>query len=165
MNNEQSIYLTDKNISRFNSKYIKTGNNDCWLWTGWKDKDSYGWIKINKKVYRAHRISYYISNGYFPINNCLHTCDTPSCVNPNHLFDGTQADNVKDCVNKGRSRYGKTFKIGDKPANRKFLQEDIEVIKYLIDNKIPQRSIAKLFKTTHTTISEINCGKTYKEFL
>jgi len=78
--------------------------NDCWQWTGTKDRDGYGRFRIPGKGLRgSHRIAWSLVNGTIPIGLCvLHKCDNPSCVNPDHLFLGTQQDNIKDMVAKGR---------------------------------------------------------------
>lgn len=82
---------------------IVAGPKDCWLWTAPLDKDGYGAMQVCYKRLRAHRISYVLHNG--PINTSdlvLHKCDNPRCVNPKHLFKGSQADNVRDRDKKQR---------------------------------------------------------------
>ncbi len=82
---------------RFNAKINKT--DFCWLWTGTKDKKGYGHFDGNK----AHRVAFFLE--YKRINKDLlicHRCDNPSCVRPDHLFEGTYSDNAKDSYAKGR---------------------------------------------------------------
>jgi hypothetical protein len=82
---------------------IVAGPKECWLWTAPLDKDGYGAMQIRYKRLRAHRISYAMHNGPLKSSELvLHKCDNPRCVNPNHLFTGSQADNVKDRDKKQR---------------------------------------------------------------
>ena len=76
----------------------------CWIWTGSLNKEGgYGTMRFKGERYLAHREAYKFFKGPIPKNmNVCHTCDIPSCVNPDHLFIGTQKDNVRDCISKGR---------------------------------------------------------------
>ena len=85
--------------------------NDCWEWIASSDKDGYGYLRINKKKPKAHRLAYEIWVGPIPKDkpHVLHHCDNPPCINPEHLYTGTNADNVADRVKKNRtSRYWST---------------------------------------------------------
>lgn len=76
---------------------------DCFLWRGAKDKNGYGLLKADKKMHRAHRISYNLYKGEIPENFVvMHKCDNPPCVNPYHLSVGTINDNNQDMKEKGR---------------------------------------------------------------
>lgn len=87
----------------------------CWIWTG-AVRSGYGCLKINRKVISAHRYSYQVFKGYIATGLFVcHTCDNRLCVNPNHLFVGTQSDNMIDCSRKGRhvaTNKGKISKHG-----------------------------------------------------
>lgn len=93
--------------TRFHRKYEIVTESGCWLWTGALNKCGYGVFRSDSNIY-AHRYSYELYNGQIPTTGAphdtciLHVCDVPSCVNPGHLFLGSQNDNVKDCINKGR---------------------------------------------------------------
>jgi hypothetical protein len=78
--------------------------HECWEWTASLDGRGYGQININKKMHRAHRLSWQIANGRELTKNELvcHSCDNPTCVNPKHLWIGTQKDNMSDCARKNR---------------------------------------------------------------
>ena len=78
-------------------------NSGCWLWSGPFVGPGYGVIKDGRdRTYLAHRLSWELAHKAKPALFVLHHCDTPSCVNPAHLFLGTQADNMKDRKSKGR---------------------------------------------------------------
>jgi len=86
--------------------------NGCWIWKGGRDKDGYGIISIENKSRRAHRVSYEIfKNEVVPyVKNVCHTCDNPSCVNPDHLYVGEPYQNTQDMINKGRARFSGSLK-------------------------------------------------------
>jgi hypothetical protein len=80
-------------------------SNDCWLFLKGKDKKKYGRFYIGRKSLGAHRVSYLIFKGDIDDGLCVcHTCDIPSCVNPDHLWLGTNKDNVNDREIKGRNK-------------------------------------------------------------
>lgn len=91
----------DKVLNRFWSKVIKT--KACWEWQAGKCSYGYGRFKLEGRYVGAHRYSYVIHYGELPKGLLvMHSCDNPSCVNPNHLSLGTNKDNMDDKVNKGR---------------------------------------------------------------
>ncbi len=98
---------------RFWQKVSKT--DSCWVWTGLKQKAGYGLIqeggKNGGKRITASRLSYKLAYGDFDQSlKVCHTCDNPSCVRPDHLFLGTQADNMRDCSLKKRTNSEKIAK-------------------------------------------------------
>lgn len=98
--------ITDKISFRFWPKVSLTANDElCWNWNGWirSVKKSYGRFSIGNIVVSAHRVAYYLFYRVDPKElQVLHHCDNPNCVNPKHLFLGTNSDNIADKVSKGR---------------------------------------------------------------
>ncbi len=96
--------------SKFKSPYdaylsclVNHGNDKCWGWIGAKHKFGYGTLPYLSKKWAAHRFSYEYHIGKIPKGMLVcHHCDNPECSNPKHLFLGTNLDNIKDCVSKGR---------------------------------------------------------------
>lgn len=108
--------LTAQDIQRFWSKVDKTPgqgpNGNCWEWTaGRYDKDGYGAIQFGargaaRRKYIASRIAYLLATGEWPALNVCHTCDNPPCCRDEHLFEGTDKDNMLDAKAKGRLATG-----------------------------------------------------------
>jgi len=109
----------------FNERYIPEPNSGCWLWEGPVDAHGYG----SHHSERAHRFSWELHRSEIPAGMCvLHKCDTPTCVNPDHLFLGTLADNNADKVRKGRhTGWGRGHPLlsGTKHPLAKLTDEDV----------------------------------------
>lgn len=85
-------------------KIASDKSSGCWMWQGARSGGRYGSFRHDGRSRKAHRVAYELFRGDVPAGlNVLHTCDVPQCVNPDHLWVGTQADNAADMVAKGRS--------------------------------------------------------------
>lgn len=115
----------------FWKKVIKT--NKCWNWQGAKNNYGYGIFGVFGKLKLSHRFSYEINKGKIPKGLLVcHSCDNPKCVNPEHLWLGTNNDNSIDKVRKGRQ-----FKQnGEKAPNAKLKLKDVETIRKLYSTKL-----------------------------
>ena len=84
-------------------KRVKKQSSGCWEWNRYKDVNGYGQINWWGELWVSHRWAYFITHGDFPRKLfVLHKCDNPGCCNPDHLFLGTQRDNIQDALSKGR---------------------------------------------------------------
>ncbi len=146
--------------SRFHSKIMADPNSGCWLWTAHVNLGGYGRIGLerSKKTDSAHRISWKLYNGAIPDGLfVLHKCDVPSCVNPDHLFLGTHADNMADMVRKGH-----TIRCSGKKNGRAKLSDDeVKQIRSL-RGEISQREIGLLFGVNDRSVSAIQLGQKWK---
>ena len=144
-------------LARLHKLSIPVTESGCWLWTANTGRDGYGKIKVNKHTVRAHRFSWEVHCGPIPNGlQVLHRCDVPCCVNPDHLFLGTNIDNVSDCVKKDRHARG------NRNGSAILTDDDITAIRK-IGRTVPQRVIAKQFGVNRGHISKILSMKLWKE--
>jgi hypothetical protein len=142
---------------RFQKSVIKT--DTCWIWKASKDKNGYGVFRgmIGDVAFnKAHRFSYALHTGDLLVGmQALHICDNPSCVNPEHLFSGTNADNMRDKAQKGRARTPEGEKHG------KAILTERQVKRILIDPR-PYAEIATEYNVAASTIGSIKQRKSWK---
>jgi hypothetical protein len=148
---------------RFWSYVDKGDENECWNWTGYKNKSGYGSIGIDGIMIRSHRYSFVKHNPYGlsfdDIEGCVvcHECDNPACVNPAHLFVGAVEDNMKDRAVKGREAKGE--KIG----NAKLQDFHIREIRHAYAaGGVTHRNLADEFGVSRSVISNIINNKAWK---
>lgn len=141
----------------------KKGDDGCWEWVGYKNKDGYGRMKVDYKMYHVHRIVYELTYGPIPDGLLIcHRCNNRSCCNPNHLYLGTQKDNMEQCVFEGRLKTS----FGEKHGQSKLNEKDVKKIKELYNTKnYSQRCLGKLFNISHSEISRIINNQVWKHIL
>lgn len=128
----KSDILNKNDIKRFWLKVSVMEQDKCWEWLSAKNNKGYGKMGVGKKTIDSHRLSYLINKGDIPENYCVcHTCDNPSCVNPNHLFLGTVRENAVDMVYKGRGKY-----ILPPSTKINLKEEEIALIGTMSDKKL-----------------------------
>lgn len=94
---------TNEQLKKFLLDRVDKVDTGCWEWIG-STVTGYGKFRDDRKMVLAHRMSFLVFNGDIPMNmQICHKCDNRKCINPDHLFIGTQLDNIRDCVAKGRN--------------------------------------------------------------
>lgn len=142
---------------RFHSRYSPEPNSGCWLWTGMLTHDGYGRIRDGKKRKLAHRVSWELHKG--EIGGALlvcHHCDTPACVNPDHLFVGTGSDNMRDMVAKGRCPDNRG-RMRPGSANR-YSKLTEEAVRHIRARVMSPADYAKLYGVSRNTIYGARLG-------
>lgn len=140
---------------RFWSKVNKTAT--CWLWTGAKLKTGYGSIRIDHKAVRAHRVAYELLVGEIPDGGLiLHSCDTPLCVNPDHLRIGDKRANTHDAIERGQ------HVVGEDHYRAKIPNHAIATIRAALAAGVPGKYLAKQFGVGPSMISAIKNGKKWR---
>jgi len=137
----------------------------CWIWQGGTDKDGYAKTWYKGKNLRVHRVIWSITNSKTIPKNMviLHTCDIPSCVNPNHLQLGTQKENMMDKKRKGRCATGDNngmrkfpkLLAGEKCGTSKLTEKQVLEIRDKHKNGITGRELAKQYMVWPSQISNI----------
>lgn len=134
----------------------------CWLWTGGKTEKGYGRVHLGRLHYKpAHRLAWETAHGAIPDGlGVLHKCDVRNCVNPDHLFLGTNADNTADMVAKGRNRAMDPFiTAGTKHWQHKLTEDDVVSIRRRIRAGEKGAHLALEFGVSNATVSEAKNGR------
>ena len=143
---------------RFESSYELEPNTGCWLWTGFlvgHGKFKYAGIKHQRKILKGHRLSWEFHRGVIPRGlHVCHHCDTPPCVNPDHLFVGTNSDNMQDMIRKGRQ----VRVQGEQMPTSKLTRAAVRVICRL-RGRVLQSRIGEMFGISDSLVSMILSGR------
>lgn len=143
-----SEYIADRSMPEPNS--------GCSLWLRSVDKDGYGWAHWSGRTRRAHILAWEGSSGPAPSGLCVcHKCDNPSCVNVDHLWLGTNADNVRDRDDKGRHNFSR----GEEQYVSRLTETDVLAIRASMDTG---RALAIRYDVSFQHISDIRSGQAWK---
>lgn len=142
---------------RFWSKVDVGELDECWEWLAGKDRNDYGQFWVRRGLWQAHRVAWVLTYGPIPEGLFVcHHCDNSSCVNPYHLFLGTNADNVADSARKGRRAKG------EKNGSSKLTKEEVLDIRDLYaTGEWTQQELADEFGVSNPAISYLLSRRTW----
>ena len=152
-------------LERFERRYIPEPNSGCWLWLGAIGcEDDRGLISVNGGPIAAHRVAWLLYCGEIPKGmRVLHTCDVPSCVNPDHLWLGSQWDNINDCKKKGRFKPPTDHSFpGERHGNSKLTDENILEMR---TGALSNKEYAQKFDIDRRYVSRIRTGRAWKHLV
>lgn len=135
---------------------ITQDDTKCWDWQGAKGDGGYGTLRFRGKTHRSHRVAFELANGQPAKNLVLHSCDNRLCCNPNHLRNGTSADNVRDAITRHR------FALGERHPNAKLTAQQITEIRDLFTQGLSNLEIARMYGLARVTINLIRVGRRWK---
>lgn len=138
-------------------KFIKPDASGCWIWTGsgsGKAAGNHGNFWYEGRMQRAHRVAWRLFRGEIPEGlNVCHRCDVPRCVNPEHLFLGTQQDNIADMVVKGRQQ--RVPRPGESNTQAKITEDDVRAIRAKAEAGETHTNIGREFGLSFAQIRRI----------
>ena len=149
---------------RFLQKYRVDLATGCWLWTDHVDEDGYGiiWVGGKKRTKRAHRVSLELRGETIPQDTLVcHTCDTRHCVNPRHLYVGTNQQNIADMVRRGRSATAINPQPEELNGRAKIGKDDVRTIRSLHAAGVQTKTLQKRFSLCRTAVQRIVSGKAW----
>jgi Autographiviridae endonuclease len=134
---------------------IPEPNSGCWLWLSWVNAKGYAQLRYKGRCHRANRLSFSAFVGSIPDGlHVLHRCDNPACVNPEHLFLGTNIENVRDREAKGR---GARF-IGSQHPRAKLTEEDVLTIRHA---QLHPSDMAEQYNVSVSTIKAVKSRRNW----
>lgn len=155
----KEVKVTPELLKRFwNLVDIKDHPNGCWEWKGFLSKRGYGLFKIKGKSIRANRLSLAFKIGTLPVGMCsCHHCDNPKCVRSDHLFLGSNLDNIADRQAKGRCAHGEAH------IRAKLSEQDVREVRIKnLQLRQSIKSLAKEYGVSRPALKSAIVGKTWK---
>lgn len=148
--------MNERHLQRFWAQVQKT--EECWLWTGYLRNGAYGALWVDGKMRYTHRLSYEMHHGPVPKGMVVcHRCDVPACVRPEHLFIGTDADNMADMRAKKRGSPPPKL-CGLANPNATLTDEQVEEVRRLVAGGMKQRDVAKRYGVSQSTVWRLAHG-------
>lgn len=148
---------------RFWPKVDRPSTDNCWPWLGFVDGAGYGRFRIGGqagKSERASRVMWTLVFGPIPEGQCVcHRCDNPRCVNPDHLFLGSHAENMADMARKGRA--GPRKNPGERASRAKFTNAEAAAMREAYEAGESTNSIARRLGLNRSTVYYIVSGRRY----
>lgn len=152
--------ITPPQIKKFWLNTDRRSDSECWNWKSTKDNWGYGRISMFDTEAKSHRFSWVIHFGGIPEGLCvLHRCDNPACVNPKHLFLGTNLENIQDRHIKMRDAFG------EKNSHAKLTRDCVSAIRKRAMNGERQRDLCKEYKISTSQICSIVNKKSWRHTL
>ena len=131
-------------------------DGECVVWTGRTNHDGYGLVDLGGRPRHAHRVAFEAAGGEIPEGGVVrHTCDNPPCIRPEHLVGGTQLENIRDRVERGRSA------VGEKNSLSRFTAEEVLQVDAELRAGASQISVAKRLGMSASTVQSIASGNTW----
>lgn len=160
--------LRASRIKRFWRSVDRRRDTECWNWLGPMNRSGYGlfgcWANSDRgKVITAHRVAYELANGPIPKGGghhgtvIAHRCDNRRCVNPAHLFACSQAENLRDCLQKGRGNKAH----GERAGKARLTAHVVSAIRTLLQDGTDRMRLARAFGVAPQTITDIATGKSW----
>jgi hypothetical protein len=164
------LEITPQLHERFWSK-VRRGDG-CWLWQSGRNAAGYGLIQVKLVSGRfvsefAHRVAWALTHGALPDKNVCHTCDTPACVRPTHLWLGTDAENIADRDAKGRTARGDAVVPATRPRGEghyeaRVTEDDVREIRRRVESGEQLQTLADAYGMTKQGIWRIVHRRSWK---
>lgn len=146
---------------RFDAKVVRQ-DDGCWIWVGSIGEDGYGRLYVGgtRHMDKAHRVALFFKTGRFPTGVVRHTCDVRACCNPDHVVEGTQLENVRDMIQKGRQ----VQVLGSRRGTAKLTEKSVaDARREWAEGRWPtKKACADAYGVDESTMAKALCGQTWK---